>query len=414
MRSGLALLSQLGFLGGCGDDPAPLELDVRSVDLSPDEPDAAQFADDRLPVVLTVDVTNRSNGQTLLAPQLFSVETNGGVEVLGSDLTQLVDGGCREDLAVPEGQTVDCDLVFALPADEWPTRLLYTTDGGRVSTEVQPCEGTTTPCGRSCVDLLSDPENCGECSNVIPLGSVCIDGTSACDGPDRAVCGDVCVDLSSSSTHCGGCGTEAPAGTTCMAGSPQCDDPGLTLCGTLCVDTNADLGHCGGCEEIVPPGQFCTSGQVEPCAPGLALCGDRCVDLGADAEHCGECGNPVIDQTTCVDGAPLCDDSQADICGSPGECIDITSATQHCGECDRSCPGAGECDDGDRCVVDTIDEQVGNCDDYCASLEGDYSCARASRYCSAEKDFARPCEAIADPEAEGCPRRCTCEYAFAG
>jgi hypothetical protein len=86
----------------------------------------------------------------------------------------------------------------------------------------------------ACVDLLSDPANCGACGLAcgpavacqqgLCLGSVCnadrhgaYCGTTA----SQICCGAACADVSSDSENCGACGRACAAGTTCTGGVCQ-------------------------------------------------------------------------------------------------------------------------------------------------------------------------------------------------
>ena len=81
------------------------------------------------------------------------------------------------------------------------------------------CEAPLECCGGQCVDLASDPDNCGACGHACTQGVDC----------DRGEC--IC-----------------PYGAT-----PEACSPGMTCCDHTvpayagCVDTNANNMHCGGC-----------------------------------------------------------------------------------------------------------------------------------------------------------------------
>ncbi len=114
-------------------------------------------------------------------------------------------------------------------------------------------EAPLTDCAGTCVDLASDPGNCGECGNACAgtcQGGACLTGLSGC-GVGYILCNDVCVDPTSDPNHCGEC-------------------------------NNACAGACqsGGC--IADPG---------PCGAGQSVCPDGCRNLQLDHDNCGECGN---------------------------------------------------------------------------------------------------------------------------
>jgi Collagen triple helix repeat (20 copies)/Stigma-specific protein, Stig1 len=76
-------------------------------------------------------------------------------------------------------------------------------------------------CGASCVNLSSDPNNCGSCGTVCSSGSVCTAGacTPVTCSAGKSVCNDSCVDLGSDDLNCGGCGVVCGSGTSCGGGS---------------------------------------------------------------------------------------------------------------------------------------------------------------------------------------------------
>jgi hypothetical protein len=99
-----------------------------------------------------------------------------------------------------------------------------TADVNRFITDLATCEicpsgcttGTqTTCCQKGCVDLTSDPNNCGLCSN-------------ACSSQQPACCYGICRNTSSDPNNCGGCGHTCNAGETCTAG--VCGTAGGYVC----------------------------------------------------------------------------------------------------------------------------------------------------------------------------------------
>ncbi|MEZ4299322.1 MAG: hypothetical protein R3B70_30510 [Polyangiaceae bacterium] len=117
--------------------------------------------------------------------------------------------------------------------------LLGASCGGNVI--VENCEAGLVSCGGQCVNLDTDPDNCGECGvdcgddGVMCSGGVCGIGPGCPGG--FASCNGVCADLSSDPQHCGGCDIQCAPGATCS--NNACSAPGCT-CGTLCSVT--DLG----------------------------------------------------------------------------------------------------------------------------------------------------------------------------
>jgi hypothetical protein len=116
--------------------------------------------------------------------------------------------------------------------------------------------------GQSCVDLLTDPLNCGVCGDRCP--HVCSLGfcvTPPECPPSRTVCEGACVDLESDPLHCGACGRHCALATPyCTRGACGGACPGdLDVCDGTCVDLLTDVFNCGGC------GIEC----IESCAQGM-------------------------------------------------------------------------------------------------------------------------------------------------
>lgn len=104
-------------------------------------------------------------------------------------------------------------------------------------------------------------------------------------------CSDVCVDLETNPSNCGSCGNQCAAGAACTAGEcvVSCD-PGLESCSGVCVDLETDPSNCGSCGKVCPMDSTCSAGACQ-CDAGLERCSDICADLQIDPDHCGTCGN---------------------------------------------------------------------------------------------------------------------------
>jgi hypothetical protein len=97
-------------------------------------------------------------------------------------------------------------------------------------------------CGQICVEVMSDPQNCGACGHVCDPGQVCMGGSCGCQ-PTGAMCGQGqsccnqvgCKSLMSDAFNCGTCGNRCGPGGACTNGQCTC---GGTMCmsGQVCCN----------------------------------------------------------------------------------------------------------------------------------------------------------------------------------
>ncbi len=144
----------------------------------------------------------------------------------------------------------------------------------------------TNLCSNGCeVDKRTDRMNCGACGNVCSPQQDCVDGACLCP-PGTTRCGKRCVDLNVDPNNCGECDNGCPgAGGESDNGSPLCNGgrcgyvcfPGFKDCNRRVSDgCEVNLGndplHCGSCETRceVARSQPCVAGQclTKPCEPG--------------------------------------------------------------------------------------------------------------------------------------------------
>ncbi len=245
------------------------------------------------------------------------------------------------------------------------------------------CEGGDVQCDGTCVDLVTDEFNCGDCGNRCARSERCTGGrcisTSDCE-PGTARCGAECVDLSTSQNNCGSCGVACPRGYVCSNGACTSPCPG-SQCGSVCVDFGSDPNNCGGCGNTCSSGTICSAGTcINPCSSG-AFCNGACIDISSDRYNCGACNFACTGADVgCVGG--LCQivcSPEALNCN--GACVDWRFDRANCGGCGIQCVDSAECENG-MCVetcrtgtycrgvcVDTSNDPMncGGCDIPCMS-----------------------------------------------
>ena len=156
-----------------------------------------------------------------------------------------------------------------------------------------------TACGTSCVNLQSDPANCGACGQSCGPGGVCSAGVCSCQA-GMTLCNGACVDTLSNGAHCGGCGVTC-TGQVCASGVCQSSCPQGTLtCGSSCVNSASDPLNCGGCAVVCAAEQVCQGGCI--CQPDLTACSGACVDMQSNGLNCGACGNVCALGQVCSTG----------------------------------------------------------------------------------------------------------------
>lgn len=198
------------------------------------------------------------------------------------------------------------------------------------------CVAPQSACGVGCVNLQSDPANCGGCGRVCTAGQSCVTGTCRTPGEScgngLTACNGSCVDFQTDEANCGSCGQPCSGGRECNAGQCACPSASM-LCGTSCVDPQTNAQNCGGCGQGCDAGEACQGGQCV-CGAGQQACGDECVNVQSDAEHCGMCNRACPSGTQCVAGSCACPSGQM-ACGDA--CADLQTSQQHCGACGTSC-----------------------------------------------------------------------------
>jgi hypothetical protein len=109
--------------------------------------------------------------------------------------------------------------------------------GGTCASGICTCAVAAVICGASCAELASDPNNCGACGKKCAMGTVAcgvgVCQTTTCDGGPCCAAGLSrcpagrgamihCVDLQTDPANCGACGTSCPAGMLHRCGAGTC------------------------------------------------------------------------------------------------------------------------------------------------------------------------------------------------
>jgi hypothetical protein len=307
-------------------------------------------------------------------------------------------------------------------------------DGDAPDTGDTPGEGCppgTLLCGGSCIDVLSDHENCGACGNRCEAAANCYAGGCMLECPaGMENCDGSCVDVAASHDHCGACSSPCEAVEVCSAGSCTLECPaGKTQCSGACIDTYTDAGNCGGCGNVCILGVHataveCVGGRCrltceagwEDADPAIPGCESGCE--GGGTETCDGRDNDC--NGVCDDGFSCC---RGDIetctttCGTTGTrtCSNTCSwgscqpGAEACDGIDNDCDGT--CDDGFECCRYT----TRNCPDgsdtrTCGPSCTWSSCPEPTETCNGldddsdgqcDEDF-ECCRGVTRPCPEGC------------
>jgi len=304
---------------------------------------------------------------TVECEQTSECEVPGDCDLPNVDQHDCIDGQCV---------IVSCDAGYA--------DCNITDDDGcevHTDTDVQSCGGCGTVCSfehasASCV--------AGEC-----VMGACDESWDDCDGDPDTGCE---ADLLTSLAHCGACDSpcafdNAQAicnGGVCNMGScdenwGDCDEDPDTGCET---DISSEIDHCGACDHgcsFEHASGACTDGAcvLDACEENWGNC-DENPDNGCETGlltslgHCGACDSPctfenaqaMCDAGVCSMGP--CDENWGDCDEDPdtGCETDLSTSLDHCGACDHACSfdhASGSCSAG-SCVLDSCDENWGNCD----------------------------------------------------
>ena len=148
-------------------------------------------------------------------------------------------------------------------------------NGRCVTVTAVTCPPNQTLCAGRCVDLQTDAEACGSCTNACGSDRVCSAGTCACAGGQTDCAGD-CVLLSIDQDNCGACGNQCPGAELCRSGACciRIGQPCVAVDDRCCGDSvcNVSSGIVGQC--CLPGGANCSSNVS--CCSGTCRIGGLC------------------------------------------------------------------------------------------------------------------------------------------
>lgn len=128
-------------------------------------------------------------------------------------------------------------LAFARPTTSVQAIALRTPGTPAITIRQPNCGGTQMWCGGSCMDTISDPDNCGGCGKICStypnMNRTCSGGTCGytCykasqrtyEDCNKNIADGCEANLASDRNNCGACGNVCASGKTCF--SYGCNDP---------------------------------------------------------------------------------------------------------------------------------------------------------------------------------------------
>ncbi|BGP52524.1 hypothetical protein JCM8202_000407 [Rhodotorula sphaerocarpa] len=233
------------------------------------------------------------------------------------------------------------------------------------------CVGSTTP------NYQTDVKNCGSAGHVCPTswpngsGSQCVNGVcmpgSCALGYTLNTNTGACVNLASDPTNCGAfgkvCTLTGAASYACTAGTCQATAcvAGYGLYSGTCKSLQSDPNNCGSLGNICqfPGGSgTCSAGvcTFTSCGAGYYLVGGKCtaLNLQSDVNNCGTVGHvcsALNGVAGCSAGQCVAVSCQSGYTLSGGQCVQInlSSDLNNCGTLGNKCSfvnGLGACQNG--------------------------------------------------------------------
>lgn len=209
---------------------------------------------------------------------------------------QLADGGAVDDGAVPSCGPFEvrcfgaCVNLAIDPAHCGSCDIVCTSGSSCQSGVCGGCTAGDPSCGG-----LGDPAACGAARTACDRDQLCVGGACVCRPPLVAVSG-ACVDLSTDPNNCGAPGMVCA--DSCALGhcARACPD-GTRDCDGACVDTRSDSANCGDCGRACGPSETCQGGNCRDISPARGC--TTCPCAACEGRAC--CVLPRLDVPYCLD-----------------------------------------------------------------------------------------------------------------
>jgi hypothetical protein len=219
------------------------------------------------------------------------------------------------------------------------------------------CAPGYTQCSLTCVDLETDPKNCGACGNVCPPQVACVDGV--CGGTlfDGSLYEGGLIEVDGQLEYPDGRLFDSPYATCDGSTNPECrphhdgstEDGNGYDDGNVNGDGSGEGGNPGDSSPRDSSGGEGSAGEGGPkgdSSPGDSgnedsSLPDGCVPPFDTPSNCGTCGNTCVapnDVCALVDGGFQC----TPLCAPPltdcsGQCVNLLRDPKNCGQCGTVC-----------------------------------------------------------------------------